>query len=329
MNHIDVIIPAHEKDITTLELCIKGATENVEGVQNVYVISKDKLTDNAIWYPEADLPFSLKDVAAKIGSHWRTSWYYADILEGCASIYVDGPSEYILILDADTIFLRPTALIEAAREDMSGPRALLNLRPSDGTGPYYEYVRNVIPGLQRQHCHSGVTHWILQEKLIVKKMVADVERVHGKKFWEAALDVTLRPYKSLKKWGPADHETCPGKMANFELYFTYVLQKYPERARVSKKKSILAYKGPLGVPGFPRAHEVSRTNAGRGKVQVINEEDESKMKEMNFSCLPDAIAHICNVCADKGWDTITFQGHTWQEIDDYHKLNDDYIKDIV
>ena len=167
-NMIDVIIPAHEKDISSLELCIAKVKKNVSGVQNVYVISKKKLTDSAIWFPESELPFSLRNVADKIGSHWKTAWYFADLLEGCASAIVDGPSPYTLILDADTIFLRPVSLIEDGK-------VLLNSSPTDGTYPYYEYVTGIIPELKQQNPMSGVTHWILQDKFIVQEMIAQIE----------------------------------------------------------------------------------------------------------------------------------------------------------
>ena len=235
---IDVIIPAHEKDLNTLELCIEGARRNVEGVSNIYVISKNKLSDSAIWYPEEKIPFSIEDVAQKIGEHWRTSWYYADLLEGCSSIYVDGPSKYTLILDADTVFLRPVSLIEKGQ-------ALLNTSPSDGTSAYYEYIAKLIPGLTPKSVASGITHWILQEKSIVKKMVDHVEDIHKKPFWEAALDITCQDYDCLKN---NDHETCPGKMANFELYFTYVLHYHLDKDKLENKNSILAYKESLEYP---------------------------------------------------------------------------------
>jgi hypothetical protein len=324
---IDVIIPAHEKDVHTLDLCINAVRKYVEGVQNVYVISKAKLTDSAIWYPEENLPFSIADVADKIGAHWRTSWYYADLLEGYASVLVDGPSDYTLILDADTIFLQPVSLIEDGK-------ALLNSSPADGTAPYYEYISKIIPGLHRQHYESGVAHWILQEKFIVKKMVETVENIHKKQFWEAALDVTCQKYEYLWPFrhpstGDNNHETCPGKMANFELYFTYALKNYPDRVNVKKQNSIMAYKGSLGLPGPFQKSELSRTNT-RGNVKILTDEEESKINEMNFSSLPPALSHICKLCSQKGWTTVTFQCHFWvNSIEDYQKLNDKYIKSVV
>ena len=56
---IDVVIPTHVKDAETLELCIEHVKKNVMNLNKVYIVSKDKLTDNAEWIPESDFPFSL------------------------------------------------------------------------------------------------------------------------------------------------------------------------------------------------------------------------------------------------------------------------------
>ena len=42
---IDVVIPAHKKDIDTLDLCIDGIRKNVKDVRRIIVVSKEKLTD--------------------------------------------------------------------------------------------------------------------------------------------------------------------------------------------------------------------------------------------------------------------------------------------
>jgi len=315
---IDVIIPAHEKESSTLELCVAAAKENIIGVKDVYVISKTKLTDNAIWFPEDRLPFSINDIAKKIGSHWRTGWYYGDLLEGCASLYVGGTSQYTLILDADTIFLRPVNLIEDGK-------VLFNTSPTDGTAVYNEYMRRLIPGLTPQHKHSGVVHWILQENSIVREMISMVEDIHKKDFWKAALDVACQKYDCLpegERWQSC--ELGPGKMASFELYFTYALKNHPNKVKVKNQKSILAYKESLGFPGYTRT-DVSRTNT-QGKTKIFNDEELQKINFLEYPSLEEAIRNVCTLCTEKGWDVASFHSHFWIGLDDYKKLNSEYMQ---
>ena len=47
---IDVIIPAHRKDLPTLPYCVKNAKKFVKNVGRVIVVSKEKLVDNAEWF---------------------------------------------------------------------------------------------------------------------------------------------------------------------------------------------------------------------------------------------------------------------------------------
>ena len=63
---IDVVIPSHWKDIDTLDLCIEGIRNNVKDVRRIVVVSKDKMTDNAEFFPEEDLQYSLEDADVSI-----------------------------------------------------------------------------------------------------------------------------------------------------------------------------------------------------------------------------------------------------------------------
>ena len=77
----DVVIAAHEKDVETLIPAIKSIKKNVIDLRNVYVISDKKLTDDAIWIPESEFSFNIKDVSNIVGTNRRTCWYYAMLLK--------------------------------------------------------------------------------------------------------------------------------------------------------------------------------------------------------------------------------------------------------
>jgi len=65
---IDAVIPAHPKDLETLEYCIKGIKKNVKNIRRIIVVSKSKLTDNAEWFDEALYPFSYPEVAKLVNN---------------------------------------------------------------------------------------------------------------------------------------------------------------------------------------------------------------------------------------------------------------------
>ena len=49
---IDVVIPTHEKDLNTLNICIDYVRKNVINLNEIYYVSRNKLTDKAVWISE-------------------------------------------------------------------------------------------------------------------------------------------------------------------------------------------------------------------------------------------------------------------------------------
>ena len=106
-SQIDVVIPVHKKDAPTIDVVIKAVRENIINLRDVYVISKEIYTDNAIWIDEKEFPFSIDDVGNElgrigVGKHVRRGWYYQQLLKFYAHRVIDGLSQSFLILDADT-----------------------------------------------------------------------------------------------------------------------------------------------------------------------------------------------------------------------------------
>ena len=60
MNKIDLVYPCHAKDKETVEICVKYARKNIKNLRNIYVVSKTKLTDTAIWISEDIFPFTFQ-----------------------------------------------------------------------------------------------------------------------------------------------------------------------------------------------------------------------------------------------------------------------------
>ena len=311
---IDVVIPAHIKDTDTLEICIDSVKKNIIGLNNVYVVSRTKLTNNAIWYQEDKLPFNLEFIASKIGKHRKTCWYYADLLQGTLPLLIPELLNNVLILDSDTIFLRPIKLVKNGISQF-------NTSPSDGMPSYYEYIQRLLPNLNRQYIESGVTHFILIRRDILKDLFNRVEKLYNKPFWEAAIDTTLQNYININR---NDHAKSQGKMANYELYFTFVLKYHREKCNINKLNSIMSYKGWLGIKGYTEG-KPSRTNKTNRAIQIINPNIE---KTFNFKSITESINHISHICANLGYDTITFQNHQRIGSENNSKINRTYVNSI-
>ena len=120
---IDIVIACHEKDLYTLDECIKSVIKFVKNKNRIIVISKNKLTDMAEWFSEDNFPFSKKDVEtefSKIDSLLykdqsrleRMGWYFKQIINFYAPLIIPDISNNVLILDADIIFNKPIEFVD-------------------------------------------------------------------------------------------------------------------------------------------------------------------------------------------------------------------------
>ena len=274
---IDVVIPAHKKDVDTLELCIESIRKNVKNVRRVIVVSKEKLTEKAEFYCEEDFPFSFEDVGNIVGFHRKTFNYYGGLIQTTSALVIPDLLRDVLVCDADTIFLKEVEFVN------SDGIALYNASydiPSHVTShPYLEHMEKLIPGLTKQTKYSGICHHILIQKDILQEMFERVEKIHKMPFWKADISVTLQDYKSLKP--KPSHGQAPLLFTTYELYFNYVLKYHKERVALRLQKSILAYKGKMGVSTEVVHNFPSRTNLF-GNVQILPKQEENTFSFNSF-----------------------------------------------
>ena len=297
---IDVVIPSHEKDRDTLDFCIDHIRENVKDVDRIIVVSKDRLTDNAEFYSEADFPFSFEDVAKIIGWHRKTFNYFGSLIQTTSALVIPDLHRDVLVCDSDTIFLKETEFVN--ENDIALYNVSYDLPPSVHSHPYLEHMSKLYPGLEKQSQYSGICHHMLIQKDILQEMFDEAENIHKMPFWKADISVTLDNYKSFK--GARDGN-APLLMTTYELYFNYVMKYHKDRIAIRKQKSILSYKGTLGYKGEDLQNVGSRTNLD-GDIQILDPELE---KTFQFDSAKEAIANTINYLKETSWDAVTFQNH--------------------
>lgn len=190
-NIIDVVIPCHPKDVTTLELAIQGIRRNGADIRRVIVISSEKITSNAEWIDESIFPFSKKDISLAIfndenkahdylkKTNNRIGWIYQQLLKLYAPLVIPDISSDVLILDSDTIFLNPTSFI-----DKQG-YALFNVG-TQYCEEYFAHMNRLLPGLKREYAqYSGITHHALFQKHIIEDLFKKIQKQHNKEPWQA------------------------------------------------------------------------------------------------------------------------------------------------
>lgn len=202
---LDVVIPAHEKDIDTLDMCIERIRKNVRPIRNITVVSAYRLTDQADWFPESQYEFSIHQVMLElsdcIDQHGpdRARWYYQQLLTLYAPVTIPGLTSGVLLVDADVLFLRPISFLRSGRPQHTLGRGWRR--------SFDAHLSRLLPSMGGyQLDQSGVCHHMLMERHVVRHLIQEIEDAHpGLAAWQAFLRcVDVDDYS---KFGASEYDT--------------------------------------------------------------------------------------------------------------------------
>jgi Family of unknown function (DUF6492) len=201
------VICCHPKDYDTLPACVHGLIQNVKEVESIYIISKENPdVPGTHWVAEAQFPFSYDNIAPYTTPD-RVGWYLQQLLKLYALSVIPAPVG--LLVDADTVFLTPTAVTHNG--------TVCYAYGSEYHPPYFEHMQRMYPTLQRATSVSGICHHMVVEQTRLQELFALVETVHQKPFWRVFMDMTV----------VATPVAVPSGASEYEMYFHYVLRTCP------------------------------------------------------------------------------------------------------
>ncbi len=217
---IDVVMPTAPKDVKTIDIAIEGIRKNCKNLGRIIVISSERLTDHAEWFDESQYPFSKFDVALYLNKmdknratkylnkrHSRVGWYYAQLLKFYAGFVIPGISSNILIVDSDTVFLRPVEFMNEKGEGLYNPG-------TEYHKPYFVHMNKLLPGLRKVFPDlSGISHHLLMQKPILEDLFSQVESYHQVEFWKAFCRCVDPTYVGA------------AGAAEFEIYFNFAFDR--------------------------------------------------------------------------------------------------------
>lgn len=243
---IDAVIPAHPKDLETLEYCIKSIKKNVKNIRRIIVVSKSKLTDNAEWFDEALYPFSYPEVA-KLVNNINVGWNYQQLLKLYAPLTIPDISDNVLIVDADTVFYKKISFFDKNNRALYNLAKDQNLHASEFQINTLEHIKKIIyqvsdliPELfddsqknnpQRSqifsqklnfldnkqkslalNLESGICHHMLMQKKVILSLFSTIENnFKNQKFYEIFLQ---------------NRQNSHG-VAEYNLYFYFLISHFP------------------------------------------------------------------------------------------------------
>lgn len=218
---IDVVIPCHKKDTVTLDLVIDGVKKNVKNLGRVIVVSSTKLTDNAEWFDERNFPFTKKTIAYEIfkdekkakeflkSPKTRIGWIFQQFLKDYSMFVIPDISSNVLIVDADTIFLRPVEF----QDPITG--AGLYNPSTENHIPYFKHLERVLPGFRKVFPqYSGISHHMLFQRSVMEELFNEIVKAHGKEPWKVFCEMI-----DLSEI----YDSC--MCVEYELYFNFVFSR--------------------------------------------------------------------------------------------------------
>jgi hypothetical protein len=212
----DCIIPYGPNDKNVINLCIEYAKKNLIGLRNIYIISYDKDFSNPLskTINEDIFPFN-KNKISKVINPDRAGWYLQQLIKLYSYKIINDLTEYYLILDSDTIFLKPTKFFDNAKP-------LYNFG-TEYHCHYFEHMNKLHPSLKKSSSKSGICHHMIFKKNILNSLFKLIEEYHNKEFWEVFIEKTI---------GINSHSIA----SEYEIYFTYIHIYFSDSFKIRQLK---------------------------------------------------------------------------------------------
>lgn len=215
----DIVVCHGPNDDCLLDYNIKFNSVNVIDRKNIFVVTHDRnlKRDDCIVLHESVFPFSVEEIKKRT-SERRYGWYLQQLIKLYAHCVIPNLTEYYLVIDCDTIFLKPTSFFQ--------DNIPLYNTGSEHHRPYFEHLLRVHPKLTKQVDDSGICHHMMFSKKILEELFQMVEKDNkhssDNTFWKIMIS-RIDP----------NHIEHSG-FSEYELYFNYIIQFHRDKMKIRK-----------------------------------------------------------------------------------------------
>lgn len=284
---MDIVIPYHPKDSSTIKLCIESIHKYVKQYKNIYIVShKNHNISTTIWKNLDCFPFKGEDIE-KIYTKQnnKQGWYLQQLIKLYAVVCIPNITETIVIIDSDTVFCNDIYLYNDTinKPNLNILHDLTKGRP-EYHKPYFNHMKQLHPSLKRMNNNiSGMSHVFAFKKKIVLdlfKLVEDYDNTN-KKFWEIFLLYS----------NTSNHDSAASE---FEIMINFILLNYKQEYNNVKWKFGIAKINKQNV--LPDEKNI---NYYKNKLQwnyIIFQSHMRGVREFNYK-------NICTICGIKNTES--------------------------
>jgi len=219
----DVVICVGPSDTKIIDKMVEYTNRNVIGKRNIYIVAGEYLDKNIIpkgcvFVNEGTFVPKMSDLEQKFGKHKRNGWYLQQLLKLYAGKCISGIMDKYLVIDADTIFLKPTSFYDSYKN-----KCMYNYG-TEYHPPYFSHMEKLHKSFVKNSNHSGICHHMIFENKYVDEMMSIVEKADDKfrQFYQIFID-------NIDK----TQHTGSGA-SEYEMYFNFVLKYHPNDIIVRK-----------------------------------------------------------------------------------------------
>ena len=229
MYSFDIVIPVGPFDKEQINKQIEHTKQNIIGYRKIFLISYDSSIkiDGCITVPETIFPFKKTTVNNYHGENPKNGWFLQQLLKLYSGKCIPDLMSRYLVLDSDTFFLKPTRFVS------DDNKCLYNFGHEYWI-PYFQHIQKLNINMKKVFTHkSGICHHMMFETDIVNEIINKVEDVHEDNFYNVFLKLVDKKFYN--------HSGA----SEYEIYFNYVFQNYPNRVKlrelnwINNKKLIL------------------------------------------------------------------------------------------
>ena len=202
---IDAVVCLHAKDLPTIHLCLQGILENLP-VNKIYIVTSAanfgflKSTAGHLIDEDCVIPGLSADLIG--GPKWP--WYFQQLLKLAMASRVRSP--YYVVVDADTVFLRPVKLFDGDRP--------LYVPATEFHRVYFDTFRSLL-GFRARREYSFVAHHMVFKVETVTEMC---DRFRPEAPW----------WKNIVTLASGSASKSLGVFSEYETYGHYLRAVHPD-----------------------------------------------------------------------------------------------------
>lgn len=212
IHDFDIVICVGPFDADFVKTQIQYTKQNIVGYRNIYLVCFDPTIkiEDCITIDEKTFPFTIDTVRQFHGELPRNGWYLQQLLKLYAGLCIPNILDKYLVVDADTLFLKPTTFVE-------NNKCLYNFGFEHHV-PYFEHMFNLNSNLEKVTNVSGICHHMMFETQYIKQLFQIIESQHNDTFYNVFLKLVSDPSGS--------------GASEYEIYFNYMLTYHFDKIQI-------------------------------------------------------------------------------------------------